>query len=108
MTEIRWYWKENTCGLCAVGHAGYHPGNDIVCASVSAFCQTLRAGLEEYCAAEIRHRQESGRFEIRARIEPDKQYVAAVLFYSIILGLELIEREYPNHVNVEKRVSCRL
>ena len=102
MTEIRWYCKDNECWLRAVGHAGYHAGNDIVCASISALCQTLRAGMEEYCGAEIRHRQESGRFEIGARIEPEKQYAAVALFYSIILGLELIGREYPNHVNIAK------
>ena len=33
--------------LSATGHAGYNPGNDIVCAAVSALVQTFEASFYE-------------------------------------------------------------
>lgn len=39
--------------LSVSGHAGYNPGNDIVCAAVSALVQTFEASAREFTTDEI-------------------------------------------------------
>lgn len=101
MTEIRWYWEEDDFGITAEGHAEYNPGNDIVCSAVSALLQTLWAGLELYCFTPVWHKQESGRFTVMGKAGRYKERTTS-LFNSILYGLELIEKEYPNNVKITR------
>ena len=104
MTEIRWYWEEDDFGISAEGHAEFNPGNDIVCSAISALLQTLWAGLEMYCFTNVEHKQQSGAFELRGRISrfKDHESKATALFNSIVYGLQLISREHPENVRIER------
>lgn len=101
MTNIEWYWADECFGIKAEGHAGYKAGSDIVCSAVSALLQTLYAGLEMYCFAPVEHEQKSGIFVLRGRRGRETKEVK-VLFDSILFGLELIEREYPENVKLTR------
>ena len=102
MTEIRWYKEGVLCGVHAKGHAEYNPGNDIVCSAISALLQTLYAGLEMRCYAQVNHEQESGWFCIDIGIEDWNRDRVDALFDSVIYGLELIAEQYPNNVKMER------
>ena len=104
MTHIKWYWEDDDFGICAEGHAEYNPGNDIVCSAISALLQTLWAGLEMYCFTNVEHKQHSGAFELRGKISrfKDHESKATALFNSIVYGLDLISKNYPDHVKIER------
>ena len=101
MTDIRWYWDDELCGVSAKGHAEFNPGNDIVCSAVSALMQTLYAGLEMQCYAQCILSKGDGRYEIDCAIGDNRGEVKA-LFDSIVFGLHLIAKEYPENVRVER------
>lgn len=102
MTEIKWFERKNICGLIAKGHAGFNPGNDIVCSAVSALLQTLYAGLEIKCDAKVDRHQEDGHFEIQAEFYDGNRMAVRAVFGTIITGLELISREHPENVKIER------
>lgn len=102
MTEIKWYERRNVCGLIADGHAGHNPGNDIVCSAVSALLQTLYAGLEIKCDAKVDRHQEDGHFEIQAEFYDGNRREVRAVFGSVIVGLELIAKGYPENVKIER------
>lgn len=102
MTEIKWYERKNVCGLIAKGHAGFNPGNDIVCSAVSCLLQTLYAGLEIKCDAKVSQRQEDGYYEIQAEYYDGNKRMVEAVFGSVVIGLELIAGGYPANVKVER------
>lgn len=102
MTDIKWYWENGVCGLVAEGHAAYEPGNDIVCSAISALVQTLYAGLEMRCYASVTRQQESGWFDINVAVTEKNRERVKVLFDSVVFGLELIAREYPENVKIAR------
>lgn len=101
MTEIRWYWDDELCGVSARGHAGFNPGNDIVCSAASALMQTLYAGLEMQCYAQCFLSTGDGMYDIDCAIGENKSEVKA-LFDSIVFGLHLIAEQYPENVKIER------
>ena len=83
------------------GHADYEPGNDIVCAAVSAL---VWAWLTYACSRRVRWRErvlEKGRARLvcrgGARLRP--------AFASLALGLEQIARQYPRHLRFASPVT---
>ena len=101
MTDIRWYWENDEFGICAEGHAEYNPGNDIVCSAISCLLQTLYAGLEMQCYAQCILSTGDGRYEIDCAIG-DKRGEVKALFDSIVFGLHLIAKEYPDNVRITR------
>lgn len=102
MTEIKWWQRKNVCGVIAKGHAGFNPGNDIVCSAVSALLQILYAGLDIKCDAKVEHRQEDGYFEIQAEYYDGNRMAVEAVFGTVIVGLELIAQGHSDHVRVER------
>lgn len=84
--------------LSARGHAGYNPGNDIVCAAVSALVQTFEASAREFTQDAIVSSMEDGNAVIAWPRAPTKEL--ALLIDSLYLGLCRIAAEYPGHVSV--------
>lgn len=95
MTYITYAAEAGEYYLKAEGHAGYNPGNDIVCAAISVLLQTLWAGLSIECAGRGRKEERDGFFSFRISVGAEKRREAQALFGCIIQGLELIERGYP-------------
>ncbi len=91
--------KMTHCGNCYTldvdGHAGFNPGNDVVCAGVSALCQSLMSwcvNSEETHITELDAR--SGKFHITAFGRTQDAFSMAAL------GLKGIEANYPENISV--------
>ena len=98
MIEVFSYRNGGKCRLYVCGHAAYHPGNDIVCAGVSA----LVGALAQYAARHYRH--------VRCRLEEGNAFLAAgggaeEGFDMAVQGLAAIAASYPDYVRVHATVT---
>lgn len=87
------------------GHADYNPGQDIVCAGISALAYAL--------AGELKHKSVSFRrfdisngvhLEIEPFIEPSDRLVTDAIFETVLTGLRQIEKKYPNYIEIQEVV----
>ena len=93
MIEVYSYRYGGKCRLLVTGHAAYSPGNDIVCAGVSA----LVGALARYAADHYEH--------VRCSMRSGEMFLAAGNgaqngFDMIVEGLAAIGAAYPDHVRV--------
>lgn len=84
--------------LFVQGHAGYNPGNDIVCAAVSALVQTFEASAREFTTDEIKSSLRDGDAVISWPRAPTREL--SLLIDSLYLGLCMMATSYPNNVSV--------
>lgn len=84
-------------GLSVEGHAGYCPGNDIVCAACSMVAQALyesvrrlKMGVGMSCS--------SGAFHMCC--EDDAQGQARMLFFYAKTAFDMLAAAYPAHVKL--------
>ncbi len=86
--------------LSATGHAGYAPvGQDIVCSAVSILFFTLANALSD-----------SGVGELDVKLDPGDSTITCIcscndievesLFKFAMVGLELLEEQYPDNVEI--------
>lgn len=86
--------------IIITGHAGYAPpGNDIVCAAVSALTQTFIASVEELTEDNIEYEIEPGNTVIKLWTLSEK---AKTLMESFLLGAKMAAESYPANVKVIK------
>lgn len=92
--------KMTHCGNCYTldvdGHAGFNPGNDVVCSGVSVLCQSLMswcANSDEAHITELDAR--SGKFHIIAFGRTQDVFTMAAL------GLKGIEANYPKNISAD-------
>ncbi len=86
-------------GLTLRGHAGYNPGNDVVCAGVSAIVFTLLGWIEnnrDALARVQKLRYNAGEADIL--IAGDEQ--AQAVFEAAAIGLCQIEAAHPRYIKV--------
>lgn len=83
--------------VAASGHAGYHPGNDIVCAAASCLMQVLAATLRDEGAAGLETARGDGMMRVAARC--GERTDAAFGFAE--RGMRMLEKAYPECVRVE-------
>ena len=100
MIEIFSYRHGGKCRLFVTGHAEYSPGNDIVCAGVSA----LVGALARYASESPRYRH------VRCRMQKGDAFFACGEgaedgFDMIVGGLAAIAASYPDHVRVQSTVT---
>ena len=83
------------------GHADYNPGNDIVCAAVSALSYALLGTLENVKDASTDHKIKNGNMFISITpLNKSVHAIANTVFTTIYIGLKQLELTYPEHVNV--------
>ena len=82
------------------GHAGYNPGNDIVCSAVSGLAHALY-GYPENSRDKIRAigRMDKDKGQMQIRIKGDDSLLPA--FEVVTIGLKQIAKKYPDHVSVK-------
>lgn len=85
--------------LSAVGHAGYNPGNDIVCAAVSALIQTFAVSAGEFTTDGIGSILRDGSAVISWPRAPTREL--SLLIDSLYLGLCRIAAAYPDNIRIE-------
>ena len=84
--------------LSVQGHAGYNPGNDIVCAAVSALVQTFEASAREFTTDEIRSSLQDGNAAISWPRAPTEEL--KLLIDVTCLGLIRLAGSYPENIKV--------
>lgn len=85
------------------GHAGFaQPGEDIVCAGVSALVQSAAHGLVRHCKAHVHvHDHPDGAYVLEL-LDPRNACARGVL-ETTLSGLRAIAREYPRNLSVTVR-----
>lgn len=87
-------------GFRAVGHAGYAPpGEDIVCAGVSALTQACVLGLKDHLKLPVVLKAEHGLLECRLprEIPPEARAPAQAILETMVLALREIEKEHGRY-----------
>lgn len=80
------------------GHAGFAPpGQDIICAGVSALTQTLVQALDVLASGETVFHIEPGKAVIQFQTHSEKSRLLARSFF---IGIEMIARTYPENVSL--------
>lgn len=80
------------------GHAGFNPGNDIVCAAASMMIQALNASILNGIDKSVLKNAEFSHGN--AKIE----FVGSETLYNhTVLGFRLLEKAYPQNVSVESK-----
>lgn len=80
------------------GHAGFAPpGQDVVCAGVSALTQTLVQTLDVLASGETVFHIESGKAIIQFQTHSEKSRLLARSFF---IGVEMIAQTYPENVSL--------
>lgn len=103
---IRIEITENQMEYCLTmtGHAGYNPGNDIVCAAASILGQTavqLVYDMESDGQVEVAHDiVRDGKIYLKVNALPGWETVMKERLKFIKTGFELIHQEYEKHVKL--------
>ena len=105
MTQIRILRERSDKTVIDIkGHAGFNPGNDIVCAGVSTLAYTLinliQTMSERRELKEILIKDSSGDIHIETVHEDEQcsKWDDVVEFF--ITGIAMLEEHYPKHVNL--------
>ena len=86
-------------GITVSGHAGYAPpGQDIICAAVSALTQTFISSVDKLTTDDIKSDTGPGMARIRYTGNLSKE--AQLLEDSFFLGVRMISEEYPANVRI--------
>ena len=93
MITVTYEKKENEVKITIKGHAGYNPGNDIVCAACSALFFTLMEEMN-LTRREMALRIMEGDSFIQV-LEPDETAIRVIMN-----GYKMIADTYPEHVTV--------
>jgi uncharacterized protein YsxB (DUF464 family) len=102
MIEVKITRKDNVFRAVTSGHADYNPGNDIVCAAVSAMMFQLKGAVENLLKGGVKkYDTVDGRFDIRYISDSQENgFVASVIFNTVVIGMLQIQATYPGHVTV--------
>lgn len=86
------------------GHAGYNPGNDIVCAGISALAFALVGTLkniEDISFIRLQY-QDGVTVEIEPFANEAEQAVIDAVFMTVLIGLKQIQKQYPENIQVKE------
>lgn len=103
MTNVRCTNDRDEYTIDIEGHAGYNPGNDIVCAGASILGFTLMNALMDQDAITKEISFEDATGEIHIKIEGDKitKFKIKTIIETVMCGYELLMEQYPANVSVE-------
>lgn len=102
MVSITARKERNEYQLDIIGHAGYNPGNDIVCSAVSILATTLAQKMQELEAIDVfsvmECEMDPGRVHIYAKVREGRIWRFDILFDTIMTGFALLNNTYPGYV----------
>ena len=86
------------------GHAGYNPGNDVVCAGISALAFAMVGTLQGMRDLSIKHLQTADGIDIEIEpfVLPEDQAVANAVFMTCLTGLRMIHAKHPDHIEIKE------
>ena len=85
------------------GHAEYNPGNDVVCAGISALSFAM-VGMLDHLKVHYRRRKVDVGVDVEVDpfIVPEDQQVVDAVFMTCLTGLRQIEKKYPDHIEIRE------
>lgn len=84
--------------ITVTGHSGYdEPGRDVVCAGVTALCQTLIRSIESLTEDTIKYEISPGRADIQCGNLSES---SKTLVDSFFIGVCMIADEFPDYVRI--------
>ena len=93
--------EQKISGFDLLGHAGYaETGSDIVCAAVSALAQNTVNSIEAFNQDSFTAEVDEENGGLYVKLEPGYSEKTGLLLDSLILGLQGIEEEYMEYVDV--------
>lgn len=104
MTEIHYQQNGEKVRISIVGHAAFNPGNDIVCAGVSAITFQLLGVLDQMDDDELIYDEhvdiEDGFVIVQFNLVPEEFETWDIVWNVIRTGWQNIADEYPDNVIV--------
>lgn len=105
MVKVTWYPQYNQ--LTIEGHAGAAPaGEDLVCAGVSAIWHTLAANAMAWkelgYLRDLRMQENKGYCQLSYAPLARWKNILTAICGGIVLGLERMAQEYPEHVEFKR------
>ena len=84
------------------GHAGYKPGNDIVCSAVSMLSYTLMECLEQNNSCLMHSNISADNGEVFVDVEPYTEYRDKIdaIIETVMTGYRMLAETYPENVEV--------
>lgn len=99
MVDVHFAFSPGRYRMTLRGHAGYNPGNDVVCAGVSSIVFSLLgwlANASEHITTTRAMQYEPGRVDI----DVSGDAVLQTAFDMALIGISQIEQSYPENVHV--------
>lgn len=111
MIEVSVYKKGDEAELEISGHAGFNPGNDIVCAAASMLGQTFVQALldmeyqRELCTVSTEH-LDKGKLLAYGKANGTVSAIRLeAVAKTIITGFRMLAERFPDHVELKERAS---
>ena len=104
MTQAAITKTSNDVEIAITGHAGYNPGNDVVCAGISTLSYTLINYLNYLAEAakikELHVEADEGNHRIRFEKYTAYDPIVDSAIEMFIMGLKMVSEHYPNNLQV--------
>jgi uncharacterized protein YsxB (DUF464 family) len=106
MTSASVIENDDTYHVSVTGHAGYNPGNDIVCAAISTLTATLgdffrRLDYKNDTSNVTCLIYTSGEFVLTVKKDYRTEREARAAIDMFLIGMEALASNYPNNVRLE-------
>ena len=106
MTSASVIENDDTYHVCVTGHAGYNPGNDIVCAAISTLTATLgdffrRLDYKNHTSIVTCLIYTSGEFILTVKKHFHAEREARAAMDMFLIGMESLAANYPHNVRLE-------
>ena len=104
MTKCEFFTEgERITGFSVSGHSGYaEPGEDIVCAAVSAVVTMAEATINDVCGAKakVRVRDDQARITLTLPVSCDEEDTVQAVLAGMMLTLMQMRDDYPDFIEV--------
>jgi len=100
--KVRYNKVNGFTGMKITGHAQFNPGNDPVCAGVSALGYALIGTLNSMGGLTFIKNEVTDHINVRIKPiqEEGKRHAANIVFETILIGLKMIQKGYPENVKI--------
>ncbi len=100
--KVRYSEAKGFTGMSITGHAQFNPGNDPVCAGVSALGYALVGTLNSMDGLTFIKNEVTDHINVRIQPirEEGKRHAANIVFETILIGLKMIQKGYPDNVKI--------
>lgn len=100
--KVRYHKAKGFTGIRITGHAQFNPGNDPVCAGVSALGYALVGTLNSMEGLTFIKNEVSDHIDVRIQPIQDtgRRVAANIVFETILIGLKMIQKGYPENIKI--------